>query len=220
MKNVIFILLLFCGCTICNAQSCYKETRAKGVSLYNQKKYKEAINVFEAAKDCPDKPAAHDLNAMIKNCRDAISAQEENTKRQRAAAPAPNRVSLNILRVDFSNSNDGKIIDDWGAVLYASKIRYMYSRATYNSSSSATQEVEFHIKIYKPDGTLMKGSSSPAGYTYSHTASIRPGNKNTVELSGWGNKNGGTYSAGKYLYELWYKGKKLYETAITLFEQR
>lgn len=80
MKNVICILLLFCCCTICNAQSCYQETRAKGISLYNQKKYKEAINVFEAAKDCPDKPAAHDLNAMIKNCRDAISAQEEKRR--------------------------------------------------------------------------------------------------------------------------------------------
>ena len=97
MKNVICILLLFCCCTICNAQSCYQETRAKGISLYNQKKYKEAINVFEAAKDCPDKPAAHDLNAMIKNCRDAISAQEEKRRQaaaQRAAASNPSPINI------------------------------------------------------------------------------------------------------------------------------
>ena len=77
MKNVICILLLFCCCTICNAQSCYKETRAKGISLYNQKKYKEAINVFEAAKDCTYIPAPHELNAMIHNFREAISSHDE-----------------------------------------------------------------------------------------------------------------------------------------------
>lgn len=229
MKNVICILLLFCCCTICNAQSCYQETRAKGISLYNQKKYKEAINVFEAAKDCPDKPAAHDLNAMIKNCRDAISAQEERSiqeqeeaKRRRAAAqraatstPSP----INIQKTEFCNALDGKIIDDWGATLYASKMKYIHARITYSNPSNTPYSADLYVKLYKPDGTLMSGTSSPEGYTYLETIFVKGGNNNSIELGSWGNKERNAFSTGKYLFEVWQKGKKLYATAITLFEQ-
>lgn len=226
MKKVIFVLLLFCCYTMCNAQSCYNETRSKGISLYNQKKYKEAINVFEAAKDCPDKPAQNDLNTQIQNCRNAISAQEEKRRqlaeeekrKQQKLSPSFSLSSFNIQRVDFCNAADGTIYDDWGSILYASKMKYMYARATYSNSSNSTQDLEFYVKLYMPDGTLMSGSSSPHGYTYSHTVTIKPGGSNTVELSGWGNKNGGVYTSGKYLFELWYKEKKLYETAITIFK--
>lgn len=234
MKNVICILLLFCCCTICNAQSCYKETRAKGISLYNQKKYKEAINVFEAAKDCPDKPAAHDLNAMIKNCRDAISAQEEKRRqaqeeernrraeeerRNRQRTIAASQTPINIQKVEFCNAANGEIIDDWGATLYASKIKYMHARITYDNPSNIAHDAEFYVKLYEPDGTLMSGTSSPTGYTYLKKVSIKAGNSNTTILGSWGNKDGDAYYTGKYLFEVWYKEKKLYETAITLFEQ-
>lgn len=220
MKNVICILLLFCCCTICNAQSCYQETRAKGISLYNQKKYKEAINVFEAAKDCPDKPAAHDLNAMIKNCRDAISAQEEKRRQaaaQRAAASNPS--PINIQRTEFCNAVDGKIIDDWGATLYASKVKYIHARITYSNPSNTPYSADLYVKIYEPDGTLMSGTSSPEGYTYSSNIFTKGGSNNTIELGSWGNKEGNAFSTGKYLFEVWQKGKKLYETALTLFKQ-
>lgn len=226
MKNVILILLLFCSRTICSAQSCYNETRSKGISLYNQKKYKEAINVFEAAKDCPDKPSAHDLNAMIKNCRDAISAQEEKRRQEQEEERrncqriiAANQPPVNIQKAEFCNAVSGEIIDSWGATLYASKMKYMYTRITYDNPSNTARDVEFYIKLYEPDGALMSGTSSPEGYTYSSNISIKAGNNNSIELGSWRNKEGNTFSTGKFLFEIWHKGKKLYKTAITLFKQ-
>lgn len=70
---LISICVLACLSYTYAQESCYTETRSKGISLYNQKKYDEAINVFEAAKDCPDKPASDDLGEYIRKCKEALA---------------------------------------------------------------------------------------------------------------------------------------------------
>ena len=95
----------------------------------------------------------------------------------------------------------------------------MHARITYDNPSNIAHDAEFYVKLYEPDGTLMSGTSSPTGYTYLKKVSIKAGNSNTTILGSWGNKDGDAYYTGKYLFEVWYKEKKLYETAITLFEQ-
>lgn len=72
MKRIIFLLLLLVGWQWCGAQNCYSDTRSQGIALYNQKKYAEAINHFEVARDCPDKPDENDLADWIQKCRIAL----------------------------------------------------------------------------------------------------------------------------------------------------
>lgn len=83
MKRTIYIIFCLLGCCLSYShaqESCYSDTRSKGISLYNQKKYNEAINVFEAAKDCPDKPVPNDLDKQIRKCREAIAEAKKYLK--------------------------------------------------------------------------------------------------------------------------------------------
>lgn len=81
MKRLFSLLtiLLFAGTIY--AQSCYNETRSRGISLYNKGQYANAIKAFEAAKSCPDKPVKHDLDNWISKCRKG-SANQNNQNKQ------------------------------------------------------------------------------------------------------------------------------------------
>ena len=61
------------------------------------------------------------------------------------------------------------------------------------------------------------GSSSPEGYTTWKTKEIVSGRNNMLELADWGNKNGGTYSAGTYCYEIWANDKMLYSKDFVVY---
>ncbi|MBQ8462059.1 MAG: hypothetical protein IJ543_06575 [Bacteroidales bacterium] len=85
-RFLLILLFVFSGSFI-NLKGqdcdCYATTRAQGVKLMQQKKYAKAIAVFNAAEDCPDKPAGNDLAQKRAECEKAIKAAED-TKRQAA----------------------------------------------------------------------------------------------------------------------------------------
>ena len=86
-KFLLILLLTVSGSFIgLRAQDCdcYKTTRAQGVKLMQQKQYAKAIQFFDAAADCPDKPKNDDLAQKKEECRKAIQ-QAEDTRRQEEA---------------------------------------------------------------------------------------------------------------------------------------
>lgn len=85
-RFLLILLLAFSGTVGLWAQDCdcYKTTRAQGVKLMQQKQYAKAIQFFDAAADCPDKPANDDLAQKKEECRRAIQ-QAEETRRQEEA---------------------------------------------------------------------------------------------------------------------------------------
>ena len=87
-KFLLILLLAFIGSAGLRAQDCdcYKTTRAQGVKLMQQKKYAKAIEFFNAAEDCPDKPANHDLASKREECRKAIQQAEEARRQEEEAA--------------------------------------------------------------------------------------------------------------------------------------
>ncbi len=123
--------------------------------------------------------------------------------------------NLKIMSMEFCNVDyEGNIIDNYGKSLFADEIKYLKPKITYyglNASSSET----FYVKIFKPDGTLSQGKTSPDGYTYSTEVTLAMG-QNQIELSGWGNSTGGSYSPGIYNVELWHSGKRLYGESVEL----
>ena len=83
---------------------------------------------------------------------------------------------------------------------------------------SNNQNVTFFYRIFKADGSLSSGSSSPKGFTTNSSVTIKPG-LNKVALAGWGNSKGTVYKAGIHTFELWLDGEKIYETTFNVGEK-
>jgi hypothetical protein len=122
-----------------------------------------------------------------------------------------------ISKAEFSNEDSGNVLDAYGSILYASKIKYLTARMTYSNSSSISFSKSLYIKIINPDGSLKRGTSSPTGYSYIRNINVSANASNTsAGLSGFGTSAGGSYSAGTYRYEIWCDGEQLYSTSVTL----
>lgn len=121
---------------------------------------------------------------------------------------------LEISKIEFANvQKDGTIISNYGATLYSSDMRYLKPKMTYGGlTSSQTKTV--YIKVIKPDGSLLSGTSSPSGYSQSFNINFSSGSGNTYFLSGWGADNSSVYNSGTWKYEVWIDNKKIYSTNV------
>lgn len=206
---------------------CYTSTREQAVQLMSQGKYTKAITFLQAAKDCPDKPASHDLDKKIQECRDAIKRIEDNKKKEEAErqrreqeARWAKKAYMQIESIKFGNttkSND--IINEFGSTLYAGDVQYLSAKLNYTGLSSASKSLTLYIKIFKPDGTMMGNSSSPAGYTYSANVHVYPGAGKVLDLGGYGSSSGTSFVNGNYRWEIWYNNSKVYESIVSLMSK-
>lgn len=105
------------------------------------------------------------------------------------------------------------IIDDYGSDLYAKDISYLKPKLYYRGLCQNEKDVTLDVKFFK-DGTLMSGSASPVGYTYSTDVTVSSGDGQELELSGWGNPSFTIYDAGYYKVEVWYEGNMLYQKGV------
>lgn len=125
---------------------------------------------------------------------------------------------MEITGISFANTDkDDHIIDDFGANLYASEVKFLAPKVFYRGLASEEKEISIDVKIIKEDGTLKTGALSPSGYTYSYKYNVEPGAGKSIKLSGWGNNLGGTYTSGQYKFEIWYNGNVLYEKGVRLY---
>ncbi|AXG72379.1 hypothetical protein KORDIASMS9_04651 [Kordia sp. SMS9] len=150
---------------------------------------------------------------------EVFSLKQENQKTQNYIQ---NLVDKNSDLQDLIESNKTIIVSNisfqqdnkaYGSKIY-SNVKYVYPRITYLSPLYYEKELKFKIKIFKPDGTLMLGTSSPMGYSYIYKGRINT-NKRSYKylfLNGWGNKNGNAYEKGIYTFELWLDEKRLHST--------
>lgn len=151
----------------------------------------------------------------------STSGGKKPAKKPTTTTPAKTNAMdyVTITRLQIGNTNyDGDILTSYGGTLYADEMRYATPKLTYNCTRAASN-ITLYTKIYRPDGTMMIGSSSPSGYTTSDDADFEKGTSNTLELPGWGSKDGGSYHKGTYRWELWYKNKKLISTSFYINER-
>jgi hypothetical protein len=122
---------------------------------------------------------------------------------------------ISVTAISIGNANaDNKWINSPGEKLSASAIRYLNPVITYDSRING--EVTLYIKILRPDGTLVVGTSSPSGYTFTKTRYINSGKDRTWDLYGWGNSDKSTFSSGNWQVEIWYEGIRIGSTTVTL----
>ena len=231
-RFLLILLLVFSGSFISikgQDCDCYKTTRAQGVKLMQQKQYAKAIQFFDAAADCPDKPANDDLAQKKEECRRAIrqaedarrqeeTARQAEQRRQQEAANARRKESeleakgyMDINYINFGNQDNKREVLTWyGGTLYDDEMRYLAPKIRYTGLASVSKSITLYWKIFRPDGTLCRNdSASPEGFTFSGTYTVEPGSDKTLVLGGWGTENGGYYKPGRYRFELYFKGNLL-----------
>lgn len=125
---------------------------------------------------------------------------------------------MEILGLSFSNEDaDDNIIDNYESKLYAKEVRYLTPRLSYKGLASVEKEIKFDVKLFDEDGKLKTGTGSPEGFTFSKTVKVETGTGKFIKLPGWGNSRGGSYNAGLYKMEIWYKNNMLYQKEIRLY---
>lgn len=160
MKRLFFIsTILLIACTI-HAQSCYNETRSRGISFYNKGQYENAIKAFSAAKSCPDKPKNNDLDSWISKCRSKPTP-----------TPTPPRVKTDTyIKVDgkssttstksssggtetFNVSTDARSWTTWGVPSWCSiENKKSGSFVLRVSANTSTSERSDYMEIHTPNG--------------------------------------------------------------------
>lgn len=136
--------------------------------------------------------------------RKAERAREDAEKVKREAEQ--NRLP-EIYSIEIGNKYKGtKIQTDYGQTIYSSETMYLHPRIRYKSY--ANRSYKFYVKWIKPDGSIRRGDSSPAGYSQSKSYSLSYG-EGTMELDGWGGETKGHWKAGDYAIEIWCEGTLL-----------
>lgn len=115
-----------------------------------------------------------------------------------------------ITEMKFANrQQDGTLLSEYGENLYASDIYYLGPQITYNGAGE-TRRKTLNIKVFNPDGSLLTGSSSASGYTYSDDVVFVQGNDHKLPLRGWGNQEKRTFTPGVITFEVYCDGEKLF----------
>ena len=169
---VAVAVLLMAGMGTEAFAQCYTKNLQQAESLYKQGRYAEAKKRFAAAKACPDKPKTNNLDSRIAACNRKIkersSSSTQPSRRQSTPSTTSRTNSFKITSVSFRNEDiDDNVLNAYGERLCAADVHYLMPRIYYKSTYSSSQDWAFKYKIYKPDGTLMSGSTSPSGYTNS-----------------------------------------------------
>lgn len=74
------------------------------------------------------------------------------------------------------------------------------------------------VRIYKPNGTLSKGNTSPSDCSYEQDIEFNKGADLKFLVQSWGNKEKGYWPAGKYKIELWNDGQCLYVKNFEIYK--
>lgn len=104
-----------------------------------------------------------------------------------------------ISDIQVQNANEG-----YGKRINHKTTTYLNPKITVTSLVSGSADI--YIKLYAPYG-LSIGDSSPSGYSTKDNINVKKHKTSTYELSGWGSKEKGHWSTGKYRYEFYYKSK-------------
>ena len=130
----------------------------------------------------------------------------EPKKKTNVPPPPPIRKDKDIIVSDvlFANTNyEGDIINDFGRTV-PSNTCYITPRITISSEFYGEESIEI----------IMKNST---GETKSYSDDVEFKGKGSYILTGWGSKNGGSYSGYSYVeYTIKWQGRKLWQGRVNI----
>lgn len=118
--------------------------------------------------------------------------------------------SVSFANVDYNN----KVIDSFGSQLYQD-MQYLQPSVSFKRETAASEKLKLQVKIWAPNGSMLRGSSSPGKCTFEQEVTLKGENGHFL-MSGWGSKEGKIYTKGTYTYEIWHNGKKIFSTSLSI----
>ena len=109
----------------------------------------------------------------------------------------------------------GDIETNYGGRIMTSNTMFLAPEISYVCFSPGNRT--FYIKLFRPDGNMSIGESSPTGYSFSSTAYIGSG-KGSARLSSWGNKTKGHWADGAYRIEIWYDNSCISSRSFVIYK--
>ena len=190
--------------------------------------YDRCAEKIKNAEDWSDMRQAEDMLQRLKTMEEENDLDVKSDKLRKRYDEMSEKLAANlgymeIREVKFSNiEQNGAEIEPEGSVLYAARIKYLCPHIYYVPYSTRQQEVEFQLKITKPDGDIVSGNNSPSGYSYTckRTLKAADGSNEPVEvkLIGWGSESNSTYQADtEYTFEVFVNNRLLHKTTFKVF---
>lgn len=187
------------------------------LNAYSQSKLAGAGKATKVGGSAASKTATTKIPAKTTTPAKKSSSQASPVKRNTNDRYASSAY-MEITGISFANTDyDGHIVDNYDAKLYASEVKYLKPQLSYRGLTSNEKNVTLYVKIVKEDGTLAKSADSPVGYTYAQEVTVKSGENQTVLLTGWGSRKGGSYTPGLYKYEIWFKDKLIFKDEVRLY---
>jgi DNA polymerase III alpha subunit (gram-positive type) len=180
-----------------------REQQAKEQQAKEQQTKEQQAKEQQAKEQQAKEQQAKEQQAKEQQAKESIVETVKKT-----LARNDNLPPLTISNIVFgSTDRANNIVISYGSTLYASDIKYLTARLSATCNLSESENVKFYIKIFAPDGKLIRGSNSPAEYTWlsgQKTIPVYP-ERTTVTLPGFGDNAGGYFAKGQHRYEIWYE---------------
>lgn len=206
---------------------------------WNEAQFSAALSAKakEMAKEVRDCQKLHGANRKIIECtkeicntaelmytRDADTfrqvsaaiekALKENPPRKSESTPKPvpdsTPAKIKVTGVTFSNNDiNGKVISH----TLPFNTQFVNPTISY-TRVSGSGKVFLKYRIYDPNGVILEGNGSPAGFTIQY--SFESSSSGTVMLLGYGSSSGSFYKPGTYKFELYEGGERIYSTSFNI----
>lgn len=165
----------------------------------------------------PFKEVFYQLCSSMDDLKDEISdALEDEIVGGSANSRSTNiGLPLSISKIEIANTyKDGTKETDFGETIYDENTMYFKPRITYTGNINGN--VTLKVKWFDQDGSLVKNSNAPYGFTQEGTYMIEKGNGKTLVMRAFGSEDKGNWKAGTYRIEIWHENTclKKYEFEV------
>ncbi|MBQ8424063.1 MAG: hypothetical protein IJY36_07410 [Coprobacter sp.] len=206
------------GETISNLQDTIKSQKG-AITLLNTSLITKDIEIQNQSKKIEN------LNQKVVSYRDSLQTSRNNEQSLQSEL-SDYRYEINKFEEKFSSLKTyfpivitdieiGNEDENYGHTLFSSDAWHLHARISYIGLSSG-KTIDFMIKWYKPDGTLIQGNFSPPGYSDKSSIYVYR-SYNNQKLCNIGYNNKGYWDKGSYRIEIWYKDVCLKAKKFTIY---
>ena len=165
--------------------------------------------------NCRENSTANSRTARLVITANALTVEVTIEQAGKTPTETPVAESMKITAVrlagGYADGTTGKL----GDTLF-NNLTSLSTQITCNYSVRSSKPVNLDFKIIDPNGKLL--SVAGAAYTFSQTVTLRSGTQQdeVIDIAGWKTTSGEAAfaTAGKYMYEIWTEGVKLFETTF------
>ena len=161
-----------------------------------------AVNTISGQRD-----RISGLNNSVHSLQQEIAGEQKarvkaEQELQRWRKQVGEYIPMLVLDVEVANvTEDNHIINDYSTPLYTRNVQYLKPRLRYIGIQSDA-EAHLFVRLYAPDGQILRGYTSPEGYTYQQTVMVAEG-EHQLPLMGWGIPSS-QLRKGTYRFEFWH----------------